>query len=120
MTYRVVFLSLLIGTALCMFFASSIEYRGFEYMKPAGVLASAAAVGTLALITLAIWMFLRATSSYPVLEICCLAGMPFVVGWRLSGQPRVLRITSLIRLEISNKKPAPFEAGQLSILNSDF
>jgi hypothetical protein len=87
MRRRLLLFSVLLGTAVSMFLAGSLEYRGLEYVARAGALALAAVVGNLVFAVLAVWAFRHFSTLDVVLAACCTAGLPFLVQWllRLNG-----------------------------------
>ncbi len=68
------------GTSVLMFLASSIEYLGPDYMKYAAIITCFVVVGTVRFVVSAIELFKRATLARIWLAICCLAGLPVLVG----------------------------------------
>ena len=87
MRRRLTLFSTVFATAIMMFAAQSLEYRGLEYMTWAGALAIAAIVGTACFAVLAARMFRHVSALEIVLVTCSLAVLPFLIEWllRLNG-----------------------------------
>ena len=82
MRRRLTLLSTVFATAIMMFAAPSLEYRGPEYVTWAGLLAIAAIVGTACSTVLATRMLRHVSAPEMVLTACSIAGCPFL--WLLT------------------------------------
>src|SRR5258708_32691582 len=78
-TFLVVF-----GTAVTMYVAQSLQYRGPGQTTFTGILAFTVAVGTVASVLLAAKMIDQDSIPGVLLAICSIAALPLVVGWLLS------------------------------------